>query len=147
LLTQLLSDPYFTLAAPKSTGREKFNLAWLEEQLAQFPNSSWSNADIQRTLLEFTALTISEQICMFHCGCEVFVCGGGALNPLLMARLQNLMPLHKVSDTNVLGIDPMFVEAVAFAWLAEQRTLENRVALKNVTGARQNAILGAVYLP
>ena len=146
LLAQLLSEPYFTLPAPKSTGREKFNLAWLEAQLTQLQGARFSDADIQRTLLEFTAVTISEQIKIHNTGCEVFVCGGGALNPLLMSRLQSLMPLHKISDTNALNIDPMFVEAVAFAWLAEQRLFERKVPLKSVTGTRQDAILGAVYL-
>ena len=147
LLAQLLSEPYFTQPAPKSTGREKFNLAWLEKQLTKLQDASFADSDIQRTLLEFTALTISEQIKMHNTGCEVFVCGGGALNPLLMSRLQSLMPLHKISDTNALGIDPMFVEAVAFAWLAEQRIFEKTVPLKSVTGAQQDAILGCVYLP
>lgn len=146
LLTQLLSDPYFALLPPKSTGREKFNQSWLDSQLALFTDTVFSDVDIQRTLLEFTAVTITTQIKLHSNACQVFVCGGGALNPLLMSRLQALMPEHVVSDTNVLDIDPMFVEAIAFAWLAEQRMLEKPVALKNVTGAKRNAILGCVYL-
>lgn len=144
LLTQLLSEPYFTQSAPKSTGREQFNLNWLQPQLQ---DQTFTNEDIQRTLLELTAITISEQIQLQSKGCNVFVCGGGALNPLLMQRLQALMPEHKITDTNSLNTDPMFVEAVAFAWLAEQRILEKTVSLKSVTGARQNSILGSVYLP
>ncbi len=147
LLEQLLSEPYFALAAPKSTGREKFNLAWLEQQLTELETDSLSEADIQRTLLELTAVTISSEIKRHSTACAVFVCGGGALNPLLMARLQSLMIQHKVHDTQLLGCDPMFVEALAFAWLAEQRILARAVALKAVTGAQQNAILGCVYLP
>ena len=76
----------------------------------------------------------------------MFVCGGGALNPLLMARLQSLMPSHQLSDTSALGVDPMFVEALAFAWLAEQRLFARPIQLKSVTGAQQDAILGCVYL-
>lgn len=147
LLRQLLSDSYFTQAAPKSTGREKFNLAWLEKQLAELAPDSFSNADVQRTLLEFSAVTISTEIKRHTSGCAVFVCGGGALNPLLMARLQSLMAKHQVYDTQHLGCDPMFVEALAFAWLAEQRLLARAVALKDVTGAQQDAILGCLYLP
>lgn len=146
LLQQLLSDPYFTQTAPKSTGREKFNLMWLEKQLALITDNALSDTDIQRSLLELSAITISEQIKIHSSGCEVFVCGGGALNPLLMLRLQQLMPEHRISDTNALGIDPMFVEAIAFAWLAEQRVCSNPVPLKSVTGARRDAILGALYL-
>jgi len=144
LLKQLLTDPYFALLPPKSTGREKFNIAWLEQQLQ---DSDYSSADVQRTLLEFTAVTISEQINLFSTQCDVFVCGGGALNGFLMTRLQQLMPNHRVTDTNALNIDPMFVEAIAFAWLAEQRILVTPIPLKNVTGADRNAILGAIYLP
>ncbi len=147
LLKQLLTDPYFAQSAPKSTGREKFNLAWLEQQLTQSKDDSFLDADIQRTLLEFSAITISEQIRQQSKPCDVFVCGGGALNPLLMARLQSLMPLHNINDSNALDIDPMFVEAIAFAWLAEQRILKTPIALKTVTGAQQDAILGCVYLP
>lgn len=146
LLKQLLSDPYFSQAAPKSTGREKFNLHWLHEQLAQLTDNAFLDEDIQHTLLELTALTISEQIKKYSANCSVFVCGGGALNSFLMSRLQSLMPTHQISDTNALNIDPMFVEAIAFAWLAEQRILANPIPLKNVTGARKDAILGAIYL-
>lgn len=147
LLEQLLSEPYFSQAAPKSTGREKFNLAWLEEQLAQLQNPAFTDADIQRTLLELSAVSISEQIKLYSAGCDVFVCGGGALNPLLMSRLQGLMPSHQIADTSALSVDPMFVEAIAFAWLAEQRILKRAVPLKSVTGARQDAVLGCVYIP
>jgi len=145
LLMLLLKDPYFALPAPKSTGREKFHISWLEAKLQQIENVS--DADVQRTLLEFTAVTISDQIKAFSHECDVFVCGGGALNPLLMNRLQYLMPSNKVEDTNSLNIDPMFVEAIAFAWLAEQRLLKNPIPLKSITGAQQDALLGAIYLP
>jgi len=144
LLSALLSDPYFVLPAPKSTGREKFNLNWLQQQLK---HQSIAIEDVQRTLLEFSAITISDQIIQQSEGCDVYVCGGGALNPLLMQRLITLMPDHTIQTTETLAIDPMFVEAVAFAWLAEQRILEKPVPLKAVTGATQDAILGCVYIP
>ncbi|ABM02073.1 anhydro-N-acetylmuramic acid kinase [Psychromonas ingrahamii 37] len=147
LLKLLLSEPYFSQSPPKSTGREKFNLQWLAKRLAQLDSGLNSNADIQRTLLELSAVTISEQIQLHSAACAVFVCGGGALNPLLMQRLQALMPDYWVSDTAALNIDPMFVEAIAFAWLAEQRLLENTIPLKAVTGARRDALLGCVYRP
>jgi len=147
LLNVLLSEQYFSQAPPKSTGREKFNLHWLDQQLAQLDGHSNSDADIQRTLLELSAVTISEQIQSHSSACQVFVCGGGALNPLLMQRLQALMPDHPVTDTRTLNIDPMFVEAIAFAWLAEQRLLGNTIPLKAVTGARRDALLGCVYRP
>jgi len=144
LLSTLLSDTYFALPAPKSTGREKFNLIWLQQQLA---GQVIAIEDVQRTLLEFSAITISDQIHQQSQGCDVYVCGGGALNPLLMQRLTALMPSHTIHTTAALSIDPMFVEAVAFAWLAEQRILEKAVPLKAVTGASRDAILGSVCLP
>lgn len=144
LLSLLLNDPYFQLPPPKSTGREKFNLIWLQQQLT---GMSILSADIQRTLLEFTALSIRDQILKQSQACDVFVCGGGALNPLLMQRLKDLMPAYQVQTTDALSIDPMFVEAVAFAWLAEQRIIEKKVPLKAVTGASRDAILGCIYLP
>lgn len=147
LLSLLLTDNYFSRLPPKSTGREKFNLAWLAQCLEQLPLAAYNNADIQRTLLELSAVTISAQIKLHTTACAVFVCGGGALNPLLMQRLEALMPGYQVMDSNALNIDPMFVEAVAFAWLAEQRLLGNRIPLKSVTGARQDALLGCIYQP
>jgi len=144
LLEQLLADEYFTLSAPKSTGREKFHLTWLQQHLT---NIEASNADIQRTLLEFTAITIADQIKIHSKKADVFVCGGGALNSLLMKRLQQLLETHRVTDTHALHVDPMFVEAIAFAWLAEQRLLEKPIPLQAVTGAKRDAILGCVYLP
>ncbi|RBW46857.1 anhydro-N-acetylmuramic acid kinase [Psychromonas sp. B3M02] len=144
LLNQLLADPYFTLPAPKSTGREKFNLTWLTEQIA---DQNYPAQDVQRTLLEFTAITIAEQIKQQSQACDVYVCGGGALNPLLMLRLDALLVGHQVQTTEALAINPMYVEAVAFAWLAEQRILERKVPLKAVTGATRDTILGCVYLP
>lgn len=144
LLNQLLAEDYFALAPPKSTGREKFNLAWLEKKLL---SHDLDNADIQRTLLELTAITISDHITRHTNNADVFVCGGGALNPLLMARLRSLMHSQNVQDTNAINVDPMFVEAIAFAWLAEQRLLEKAIPLKTVTGATRDAILGCVYLP
>lgn len=144
LLSELLSDNYFALLPPKSTGREKFNLHWLEKKLISI---NISDVDVQRTLLEFSAITIADQIKSHSVKADVFVCGGGALNPLLMVRLSALMKAHQIQDTNALGIDPMFVEAIAFAWLAEQRLLEKAIPLKAVTGAKKDAILGCVYLP
>lgn len=144
LLEKLLADNYFSLSAPKSTGREKFNLAWLERHLTVFQTR---NEDVQRTLLELSAVTIADQIKRHSQNAAVFVCGGGALNPLLMQRLQQLLTNHHVSDTNDLNVDPMFVEAIAFAWLAEQRLLQKPIPLKSVTGATKDAILGCLYLP
>ncbi len=144
LLQNMLSDPYFAaIPAPKSTGREYFNFGWLERQLALFP--ALAPQDVQATLTELTAVTISEQV-LLSGGCErLLVCGGGSRNPLLMARLAALLPGTEVSTTDEAGISGDDMEALAFAWLA-WRTLAGLPGnLPSVTGAREMSVLGAIY--
>lgn len=143
LLQQMLSDHYFALPAPKSTGREYFNYGWLERQLAAFPGLS--GEDVQATLTELTAVTISEQV-LLSGGCErLMVCGGGSRNPLLMARLGCLLPGIEVTTTDESGISGDDMEALAFAWLA-WRTLSGLPGnLPSVTGASQASVIGAIF--
>ncbi|YCI80049.1 anhydro-N-acetylmuramic acid kinase [Enterobacteriaceae bacterium] len=143
LLQQFLSDPYFAAPAPKSTGREYFNYGWLERQLAGFPGLA--PEDVQATLTELTAVSISEQV-LLNGGCErLLVCGGGSRNPLLMARLAALLPGIEVSSTDEAGISGDDMEALAFAWLA-YRTLSGLPGnLPSVTGATRSSVLGAIY--
>lgn len=143
LLQNMLSDPYFAAPAPKSTGREYFNYGWLERQLAIFP--ALDPRDVETTLVELTAVTISEQVLLCG-GCErLLVCGGGSRNPLLMARLSALLPGTEVTKTDEAGISGDDMEALAFAWLA-WRTLAGLPGnLPSVTGASQASVLGAIY--
>lgn len=143
LLQDMLSDPWFALPAPKSTGREYFNYGWLQRHLARYPGVSAQ--DVQTTLTELTAVTISEQV-MLSGGCErLLVCGGGARNPLLMARLAALLPGTEVSTTDAAGISGDDMEALAFAWLA-WRTISGLPGnLPSVTGAAEASILGAIF--
>lgn len=145
LLADLLADAYFTLPAPKSTGRESFNRAWLDKSLAKLVPPP-SPVDVQATLLELTVATIADSICSLgQTAKEIYVCGGGAYNPRLMQRLQDLLPTDKVASTSVLGIDPQWIEAMAWAWLAQQ-TINHRTGnLREVTGAKREVILGGVY--
>jgi len=147
LLEQLLSDPYFSLAAPKSTGREYFNLQWLREHLSK-QTSEIATEDVQATLLQLSAITICNAIKETANGYqEVLLCGGGAYNPALMKAIQNLLPEVKVSTTTDYGLTPDSIEAVTFAWLAKQR-IENKPAnLPSVTGANKKVLLGGVYSP
>jgi anhydro-N-acetylmuramic acid kinase len=143
LLQQMLSDRYFTAPAPKSTGREYFNYAWLERHLAAF--QGLAGEDVQATLVELTAVTISEQVLLGGSCDRLLVCGGGARNPLLMARLAALLPGTVVSRTDTLGISGDDMEALAFAWLAA-RTLSGLAGnLPSVTGASKETILGAIF--
>lgn len=144
LLKTLLSDPFFVTKGPKSTGREVFNLPWLSQHLSQLP--AFAAEDVQATLLELTALTIVESLQHAQPNTqELLVCGGGAHNQALMQRLAELLPDTKVSSTAVYGVDPDWVEAMAFAWLAHC-CLEGIPANRpSVTGARGLRILGAIY--
>ncbi|MFE8150010.1 anhydro-N-acetylmuramic acid kinase [Brenneria goodwinii] len=143
LLHRMMTDPYFALSAPKSTGREYFNLGWLEKMLVDSP--SIPPEDVQATLVELTARSIAEQV-LLSGGCErLLVCGGGARNPLIMARLSALLPGIEVSTTDEFGISGDDMEALAFAWLAS-RTLSGLAGnLPSVTGASQETVLGAIY--
>lgn len=143
LLQQMLSDPYFAAPAPKSTGREYFNYGWLERQLANFPGLAAQ--DVQATLAELTAVTISEQV-LLGGGCErLLVCGGGSRNPLLMNRLAGLLPGIEVSTTDDAGISGDDMEALAFAWLAARTMSGLPGNLPSVTGASRATLLGAIY--
>ncbi|EMB4325414.1 anhydro-N-acetylmuramic acid kinase [Pluralibacter gergoviae] len=143
LLQDMLSDPWFALPAPKSTGREYFNYGWLERQLARYP--ALAGQDVMATLTELTAVIISEQA-LLSGGCErLLVCGGGSRNPLLMARLACLLPGTEVTTTDEAGVSGDDMEALAFAWLA-WRTLEGLPGnLPAVTGASAPTILGAIF--
>lgn len=143
LLTQLLNDPYFHRTPPKSTGREYFNLTWLNTHLG---NKKYSPADVQATLVELTASSILMAIKQYLNSGEIFICGGGAKNDYLMMRLQTLAaPSFEVASTQKYGVHPDWVEATAFAWLAKE-TLHHRPGnLPSVTGARQFTVLGGVY--
>ena len=151
LLNQLIEHPFFARTYPKSTGREDFNLAWLQSELQKFDQASahirYSSADVQATLTELTAMSASMQINMFINAQEnssVYVCGGGALNDYLMTRLQAHLPHCTVETTAILGLNPAWVEAVAFAWLARQTLMGETGNLPAVTGASKGVVLGQV---
>jgi anhydro-N-acetylmuramic acid kinase len=143
LVDALLADSYFALPPPKSTGREHFHLTWL----ATHPQLAVVNpADVQATLLELTArsvvMAIDQQAPTAD---EIMVCGGGVHNGALMHRLGELLAPRSLCSTARHGIDPDFLEATAFAWLARQRLLGLPGNLPAVTGARGPRVLGAIY--
>lgn len=142
LIEHLLHHPFLSLPPPKSCGREEFNLGWLQG----FLSGQEAAADVQATLTEFTATTIAEAIGR-HCGHpdEVFVCGGGARNGALMAALAGRLPDSRIGTTAALGLEPERVEATAFAWLAWRTTCGRPGNLPEVTGARGQRLLGAIY--
>jgi anhydro-N-acetylmuramic acid kinase len=143
LLDAMLRDPYFALPPPKSTGREYFHLDWLGRYVAP---STLATADVQATLLELTARSVTDAIAKHApLADEVLVCGGGVHNGALMHRMGELLFPRSVTSTARHGVDPDFLEATAFAWLARQRLLGLPGNLPSVTGARGPRVLGAVY--
>lgn len=144
LLRTLLADEFFARAAPKSTGPEYFSPAWLEARVGGI-----EPADVQATLVALTAQSIAAAVGtrsgFEHA--EVFVCGGGAKNPVLMRVIAERLPRCRVQTTAALGVDPGWVEAMAFAWLARQRMHGGAGNCPAVTGAARGAVLGGVWLP
>ncbi len=139
LLDTMMEDMYFSLPYPKSTGREKFNEAWLQDLLTS-QHATSNPEDVQRTLLELTALSISNEVLKFNKDI-LMLCGGGAKNCFLVERLSALMPNIQVGIAN----NADMLEAMTFAWLAYKRVHKEKVHLKDVTGASDNAVLGGIY--
>lgn len=142
LLQRFIQDDYFQLTAPKSTGKEYFSLAWLEQHVGL---DDFRPEDIQASLCELTAWSISQAVQAYAPTCqELLVCGGGVHNDFLMTLIRQKMHCPVLS-TDVYGIHPDYVEAMAFAWLARQTHHKLTGNLKEVTGASQEVILGGVY--
>ena len=144
LLAEFHSDPYFNLRPPKSTGFEYFNPKWLQ----RFEIDRFDAADVQATLCELSAATITTAITESADDTrEVFVCGGGVHNTELMRRLNHHLSAAAVSSTQSAGLDPDWVEAIAFAWLA-MRTMNGQTGnLPSVTGATHKVVLGDIHSP
>ena len=146
LLNQLKKHPFFSMQAPKSTGRENFNLCWLEQQIETF---SLKPEDIQATLIALTAETITDAIAGLTRSIDaIFICGGGIFNIELINCLNR--SLHAcnqpaVQSTLDIGLDPKWVEACAFAWLAKRRVENKTGNLPAVTGASDAVVLGGLY--
>jgi anhydro-N-acetylmuramic acid kinase len=144
LLARLLDEPYFRLPAPKSTGRDLFRPAWLAPRLAA--SGQLASADVQATLCELTARAIADDVRREATDAsELLVCGGGALNSRLMARLQAWLPGLPVRPSDARGLPAMQVEAAAFAWLASMQVHRRPAGEPAVTGARGARILGALH--
>lgn len=144
LLAQMLADPYFAVAGPKSTGREYFHLRWLHGHLSAWP--ALAAVDVQATLLELTARSCAEALQAQMAGCrELLVCGGGARNSQLLARLAALLPGCVVQPSDAVGLPGDWLEAMAFAWLAERCIERLSGNCPEVTGAAGPRILGAIY--
>lgn len=154
LLTALLQHEFFAKPAPKSTGREAFNLVWLDGVLAQVaaanPDLTPAPADVQATLAELTAITVAQAILAELEQADddahgtLLVCGGGAYNGFLLKRLAAYLPKFSIKSTDRVGLAAKWVEAAAFAWLARQTLINQTGNLPSVTGANKAVVLGQV---
>jgi anhydro-N-acetylmuramic acid kinase len=145
LLKRLCSDPYFALTPPKSTGFEYFSLKWLQRHLTE-SGAAPRAEDVQATLVELTARSVTQALTDYLPQVdELYVCGGGTHNNHLMSALRAKLGMIALNTTAALGIDPDWVEAAAFAWLAHQTLEGNAGNVPTVTGARHAVILGGVY--
>ncbi len=143
LLDQMLKDPYFFRAPPKSTGTEYFNNSWIDAKLAG--KSPAAPADVQATLAALTARSIADSITAHGGGATVIVCGGGRLNTHLMELLRLALPGRQVTTSEHFGYDGDWIEAAAFAWLAHRAMSGLPGNEPGVTGARGPRVLGAIY--
>ena len=142
LLKKLLNESFFALPPPKSTGRDLFNMGWLQSKL----QGNEVAANVQATLLELTCQTIAQAIRQHCSGAkEIYLCGGGAHNQALHNRLAALLAGSSLQTTATLGVDGDYLEAIAFAWLAQQALQGKPANLPQVTGAKHPCILGAIY--
>jgi len=142
LLASLLAEPFLRLAPPKSTGRELFRMAWLEERLP----GDYRAEDVQSTLADFTAHAIVDAIDRFCPATdEIYLAGGGARNAALVQRIESLAGERPVAPTDALGVPTAHVESMAFAWLAMKCVRREPIDLTAVTGARRPTVLGAIY--
>lgn len=150
LLKIFLEHSYFHEPYPKSTGRDIFNLAWIESILARYQaGKKLSNEDVQITLCALTTHSIFNSIQKLDKVDEVYICGGGIHNSTLIRLLTELLFTKNIpcQSTEELGLSPDWIEACAFAWLARQRLNNQPGNCPSVTGARHPCILGAVYNP
>ena len=161
LLADLKAHPYFSEAAPKSTGREEFHLPWLESIIEN--KHTVCNADVQATLMRLSCETIIEAVfnnypendveqpSTLQTPSVIYCCGGGARNTFLLETLQSICDNNyadasiRITTTNEIGIGPDWIEACLFAWLAKQRLDQQPITLSNVTGASHNVIAGCIY--
>ena len=142
LVAHFMDDAWIKKSYPKSTGREYFNLSWLDNKLESY-GKKIPPVDVQSALVDFTVQSIVEQAQQFNPD-SLIVCGGGARNDYLMERLCHFAPCD-VNKGGAYGINSDALEAMMFAWFARQYVLGKTASITTVTGASQPAILGALY--
>ena len=143
LLEMMLSDPYFNLQPPKSSGQEYFNIAWIQACIEKY-GRELAAEDVQQTLAWLTARSITNQLDPSID--EIFLCGGGVNNAHLVSLIAQCCQ-QPVATTDQLGFPPAWIEASAFAWMAHAAWHRTPATLPSVTGASRSTITGAIYYP
>lgn len=144
LLDQCLSDPYFAMPPPKSTGREYFHIPWLRKQLETYA-TPLDPQSVQATMTALTAITIAQAVNPYH-PARVLITGGGVHNDYLMSLLAQHLTPAQVQPVDDYGIHADWMEAMAFAWLAKETLAHRPGNLPGVTGSRHPCLLGGIYL-
>ncbi len=142
LLKIFLSDSFFQLSPPKSTGIHYFNEKWLVKRLASL-NKNISARDIQSTIIELTARSICKHLKKKYQ--NLFLCGGGIKNTYLVERLKVNASLN-VMSTEKIGWKPQTLESACFAWIAYKTLNNESVYLKSITGSKKPIKLGNITL-
>jgi len=146
LLGMLLNEPFFGLAPPKSTGRELFNLEWLDARLHAFAEKTMPASDVQATLLALTVVSVADALRAHLPDVKrLLLCGGGTSNTVLVSKLASALPDVTIDSTESYGLHPDWVEASTFAWLAKQAIDGTPVNTPPITGAGRPVVLGVVY--
>lgn len=146
LLESLQEDVYFKKAAPKSIGKEYFSLAWLNYHINTLSDKRLNPEDIQATLLLLTALSVSTAILALPSSPKrVLICGGGVHNLFLLSKIRQMLPGLIVTSTQTQGVDPDYLEAMMFAWLADKAMNKISLNTPSITGARGPGLLGVIY--
>ena len=143
VLAKLLTDEYFSLTPPKSTGPDYFNLDWLQKQIPDL--KKYKTKDIQATLLALTSYSITHEVSQHIEKGKVYLCGGGTQNKALVESIATLLPKHTIHSTDDLGISSDWLESIGFAWLGYCYLKNIPSNLTSVTGAKNNVVLGEMY--
>ena len=141
----MMEDYFFTKNPPKSTGPDYFNPRWIKNHIKNFKDLS--PEDIQATLNELTVKTIFSELKKTKSLKEkIYICGGGIHNTFLINRLEEMIG-NKTLSTTDLGINPDYLEACCFAWLAKERLKEKKFNLSSITGSSKPILLGEIWEP
>ena len=146
LLGVMMEDEYFSRKYPKSTGPDYFSHEWIQKNLLKLSKEIPAE-DVQATLVQVTVVSLIESINSLNLSEDnIYLCGGGVHNDFLCGEI-NKQSKKRVSTTFELGIDPDYVEAICFGWLAKQRIENKSFNLSEITGSKGEVYLGRIYEP